>query len=120
MKEEKIIDKTKNSINTLHPYRLANDLWVYDDEDLGVYSEAFVMGSSEVINHLVGMECDKFTMFISAQPIPEYDAHLVKIKGDGSEGWYQLQGTGMEHWLCGQVLAYFPDYPSDIYVKLKK
>lgn len=109
--------KANNSINTLHPYRVDKDLWVYDDEDLGVYSEAFVLGSSEVINHLVGMDCNKFTMHISSKTIPEYDAHLIKIHGR-EEGWYQLEGSNMEHWLCGQVLAYFSEYPEEIFVKI--
>lgn len=111
--------KAKNVINILFPYRLEDNLWVYDDEDLGVYREAFVMGSSEVINHLVGMECRKFTMAISHSIIPQYDAHLIKIEGDGSQGWYRHEESGMEHWLCGCVLDYFEDYPENIYVKIQ-
>lgn len=114
------MNKTRNSINILYPYRIAEDQWVYDDEDLGVYKEAFVMGSSEVINHLVGMKCNKFKALISSSPIPEHTAKLNRIKKDGIEGWYQLEGTDMEHWLCGCVLDYFPKYPKEIYVKIEK
>src|SRR6187397_3183436 len=93
--------KTNNVINTLYPYRVSPELWVYDDEDLGVKGEAFVVGSSEVINHLVGMDCNKFTAHISSQPIPGADAHLIAIAREGIDGWYNLEGTDMEHWLCG-------------------
>ena len=117
--EAKIQNKKRNSINTLSPYRIDDNLWVYDDEDLGVYKEAFVMGSSEVINMLVGMECRKFTMHISASPIPKYEAMLTKIEGDGTPGWYKLEGTDMEHWLCEQCCQYFKEgYPPNIFVKI--
>lgn len=111
--------KTLNEVNTIHPYRTKFGTWVYDDEDLGVFSEAFVMGSSEVIDHLVGSDTNFFDAHISAKPIPTYDARLIKIdKEDGFDGWYQLEGTEMENWLCACVTDYFPDYPDSIYVKI--
>ena len=109
--------KANNEVNVIHPYRTQYRTWVYDDEDLGVYSEAFVMGSSEVIDHLVGEETNSFQAAISAKPLPKYDARLIKIEGE-EEGWYQLEGTDMQHWLCGCVLDYFQDYPDNIYVKI--
>lgn len=118
------IDKTQNSINILHPYRTQYRTWVYDDPDVPVYGEAFVMGSSEVIDILVGQECNSFKMLISCKPIPKHTAKIIRIKEqeeiDGIKGWYQLEGTSMKHWLCGQVLAYFPDYPEEIYIKIEK
>lgn len=118
--------KSKNVINTIYPYRWKGT-WFYDDEDLGVHKEAFVMGSSEVIDHLVGSETNSFTAHISSQPIPKATAHLVNVdheqvkEGDTPiiQGWYRLEGTDMIHWLCGCVLDYFEGYPKDIYVKLE-
>lgn len=82
--------KSNNQINVISPYRKGN-IWVYDDPDIGVYSEPFVMGSSEVIDFLVGEETNFFDAAISSKPIPKYDARLVKIEVEkGIEGWYQL------------------------------
>lgn len=114
--------KAKNVINVLNPYRTSYGTWVYDDPDIGVHAEAFVCGSSEVIDHLVGKDTNKFTALISKDPIPGYQARLVRLKEkekeDKIQGWYQLEGTNMEHWLCGCVLDYFEGYPDNIYVQL--
>lgn len=110
--------KSKNVINVLYPYRTENGTWVYDDSDIGVFKEAFVMGSSEVIDHLVGLDCNNFKLLISSNPIPNYTAKLNKLDRE-YEGWYQLEGTNMEHWLCGCVLDYFENYPDNIYVKIE-
>lgn len=111
--------KATNEVNVIHPYRTQYRTWVYDDPDIGVYSEAFVMGSSEVIDHLVGEETNQFTATISAKPLPKHNARLIKIDEEkGIEGWYQLEGTEMKHWLCGCVLDYFTGYPNDIYVSI--
>lgn len=121
---KKLISKANNALNIIHPYRTPHGTWVYDDEDLNVYSEAFVLGSSEVIDHLVGKETNFFDAIISSNPIPNPTALLVKIEKEferfGSiPGWYKLEGTDMEHWLCGKVLDYFPDYPQQIFVKIE-
>ena len=111
--------KASNEVNVIHPYRTPYGGWVYDDPDIGVYSEAFVMGSSEVIDHLVGKKCNQFTATISRNKLPKYDARLIKIEEEKDiEGWYQLEGTKMKHWLCGCVLDYFVGYPDNIYVSL--
>lgn len=133
--------KASNTVNTLHPYRdPVSKGWYYDDEDLGVYKEAFVMGSSEVIDHLVGKDCNSFTAHISHSKIPAYTARLKKLSpkealeqekhlgyeavdekdSEPMQGWYRLEGTEMVHWLCGCVLDYFTGYPANIYVKIVK
>lgn len=117
-----LVDKSKNLVNILHPYRTPYGSWVYDDPEIPVMGEAFVCGSSEVIDQLVGKETNSFTAAISAKPIPGYHARLNRLydeeKKDGIEGWYQLDGTDMKHWLCNCVKDYFPDYPKYIYVLL--
>lgn len=112
--------KSTNEVNVIYPYRTKHGTWVYDDEDLGVYSEAFVMGSSEVIDMLVGMETNSFMATISTKPLPQITAKLVKTSPANGfqlqDGWYELEGTGVKHWLCGCVLDYFQGYPDNIYV----
>lgn len=114
--------KAKNTVNILHPYRTSFGTWVYDDPDIGVYSEAFVCGSSEVIDHLVGEDNNFFDLVISAHPLPGYQAKIVKIQKEEEptiEGWYHLEGTEMDHWLCGEVLSYFEGYPDEIYIRVE-
>lgn len=114
------IDKSNNQVNVIHPYRTRYGSWVYDDPDLNVFMEAFVMGSSEVIDHLVGKDVNYFDATISQFPLPKPTAVLTRLDEKNSEqgmnGWYHLEGTDMDHWLCGCVLDYFPGYPEKIYV----
>lgn len=116
------ISKKNNAINILHPYK-SGSCWQYDDVELDVYHEPFVMGSSEVITSIVGEDCLSFEMLISKDPIPTYTAKIIHrsdLEQDGVQGWYQLEGTEMTHWLCGHLLDYFTGYPDQIYVKINK
>lgn len=117
--KKKIISKVNNAINVLFPYRTKSGMWVYDDEDLGVYGEAFVCGSSEVIDAVVGMDKDQCVATISSKPFPNYALKLSKDKSEEMPGWYLAEPLGMKHWLCSKVLDYFPDYPEEIYVKIE-
>ncbi len=125
----KTIDKTKNQINVIYPYRTQGGTWVYDDPDIPVYAEAFVMGSSELIDMLVGEDCNKFIAYISSSPLPKSTVILDNIDdkvendmGDISiEGWYQMRGTQHKNWLCNHLNDYFyPPYPKTIYVSIIK
>lgn len=112
--------KHKNQVNVIYPYRTHGGTWVYDDPDVPVFAEAFVMGSSELIDHFVGEKAMKFTAYISSKPLPRQTLHLVNIdKGGEIQGWYRLVGTDMENWLCGHVLDYFEGYPQNIYVSIE-
>jgi hypothetical protein len=122
-----LLDKTKNQINVIYPYRTKGGTWVYDDPDVPVFAEAFVMGSSELIDMLVGKECNNFVAFISSKPLPEptvildnIDTEETQALSAGLLGWYQMRGTDHKNWLCGHVKDYFPDYPKQIYVKIEK
>ena len=123
MSKNKKIIKTNNVINILYPFRTSHGIWVYNDEDLGVYSEAFVCGSSEVIDAVVGKNVNNCIVVISSQPFPSPTLVLHKIEKieeglDNMLGWYRAEPLGMEHWLCSKILDYFPNYPETIYVKI--
>lgn len=142
MKVKEKLDKSKNQINTIYPYRTEHGDWAYDDEDVPVYKEAFVCGSSELIDQLVGKDCVGFTAHISAKRIPGYTVKLnnidEKVKKDDAiemfgdevevedptaympQGWYEMEGTGHRNWFCGHLLDYFEGYPKEIYVKIEK
>jgi hypothetical protein len=118
-----IMDKSKNQINTIFPYRTKGGTWAYDDEDLDVFAEAFVCGSSELIDQLVGKETDSFTANISAKYMPGYTVKLINIdetEKDQIQGWYQMEGTTHKNWFCGHLLDYFEGYPKEIYVTIIK
>lgn len=114
--------KQNNAINLLDLYRLPDGMWVYDDPDLGVYVEAFILGSSEVIDSVVGEKTKTCTIAVSSEPIPFADAVLVNVDDEvegNIRGWYQKDDSDLPpNWLCGRTLDYFPDYPKRIYAKV--
>jgi len=121
-------DKSKNLVNVIYPYRTQGNTWVYDDTDVPVYGEAFVMGSSELIDILVGEDCDNFTAYISAEPLPNPTVILDNIDEKmesnaddfNMQGWYQMRGTNHKNWFCNHIMDYFNVLPKTIYVVIKK
>lgn len=119
----KLKDKTKNQVNVIHPYRTKFGTWVYDDEDIPVYAEAFVMGSSELIDIVVGKDCNNFTAYISEKPLPNPTCILDNIDeevNDGMQGWYKMRGTDHVNWFCSHLNDYVSPYAPTIYVSIKK
>ena len=117
-----LVDKTGNQINVLYIYRDRGG-WVFDDSDVGLYKEAFVLGTDEIISSLVGKR-KKFKALISHSYIPDETGCLVKTvvrdkNGIESEGWYKQQGTEMLGWLCPATLHYFKEYPKEIHFKIE-
>lgn len=116
-------DKTGNQINVIYPYRTKHG-WSFDDEEVDLQGEPFIAGIPAIIDSIVG-ERDSFTAYISHSPIPNYTGHLVRmekkeLKGySPQQGWYRLEETGMEGWLCPATLKYFKEYPSSIYFKIE-
>ena len=110
--------KQNNQINVIFPYKLGN-MWVYDDPDVPVYAEPFVMGSSELIDFFVE-GAENCTVLFSEKPLPEYTAILDEEKDqEGFKGFYRLRGSTHVNWLCGHLLDYFLDYPKQIYILIK-
>lgn len=117
----KLKSKASNAVNVIWPYRTPEKDWVFDDEDLELKAEAFVMGTSEMIDHLVGTKAMRFRATISTNPLPKITAKLNRIAdAGGMPGWYQLEGTDIQHWLCGVTCLYFKNYPEVIYVHLDR
>ena len=96
---------------------------MYDDLDVPVVAEAFVAGSSELIDLLVGPDCNKFTAYISKDPMPNLSVVLDNIDhlvDEPIKGYYEMRSTGHRNWFCGHLLDYFEGYPDTIYVSIKK
>ncbi len=125
------------SILTIYPYRLGQ-CWVFDDPRTGVKEEAFVLGSSEVLTHLV--EAKKipnalkgFALHFGDEPFDGFDAELTWQRSDDSQvvpgmdgsasqifgNWYKgvVAGEEMQGWLCPALGLYFTTAPARIFVK---
>lgn len=92
---------------------------MYDDADLDVWREPFVLGSSELITAVVG-DASTCQVAFSGSPLPNATVVLRNIDHelDGDvPGWYQAEGLDHSpNWLCGRTLDYFHDYPAMLYV----
>jgi len=115
-------DKTGNQINVLNVFK-KNNVWVFNDEAVGLYEEPFVSNINPIIATVV--EGNEFTAFISHSPIPGENIVLdrVALSGDSNleeTGWYVMRGTGMEGWLCPATLKFFAEYPKEIHVMIQK
>ena len=115
--ETSLVDKTGNQINVIYPYRTQGGGWAFDDHEVGLHREPFVLGIPEIIDSIVG-ERDSIVAYISKDPIPKHTGHLIRVKGE-EPGWYTLQGTKMVGWLCPATLKYFKEYPENIYFKIE-
>lgn len=109
-------DKTGNQINLIYPYKTQYGGWSFDDAEVGLQGEPFVAGIPEIIDALVG-NATKFEAAISKDPIKDYTCRL--IRDEEGKGDYTMEETGAKGWLCPATLKYFPEYPANIYVKIK-
>lgn len=116
------IDKTRNQINTIYPFKNKYGTWVFNDEAVGLHEEPFVSNINPIIETVV--KRDKFTAFISHSTIANEQIILDRVDdnshGDIGEGWYQMRGTGLIGWLCPATLKYFSSYPKEIHVRIEE
>src|SRR4051812_9451327 len=74
----------QNGIFSIHPYRWQN-MWVFDDERVGLAKEPFVMGIPEIIDravaHLPNPEQGFTVLFNNIGP-PSPDIVLTKLESD--------------------------------------
>lgn len=117
-----VIDKTKNQINIIHPFKNEHGIWVFIDLSVGLYHEPFVGNMNPIIESVV--KGDKFTAFISHSFIAGEQIILDRIddtgNGDIGDGWYQLRNTELVGWLCPATLKYFETYPKELHVKIQE
>jgi hypothetical protein len=117
-----------NAINTIFPYKI-NGTWFFDDESTGLKREAFVCGTSELIDVLVkGFNVPNaesgFKLTFSANPFPEHNDKVVWLKEDeyGMGNWFVYENLyvgKMEFWLCPAMYHYLNPAPKEIYVKVE-
>lgn len=110
----------QNAVFSLRPYRWQN-MWVFDDERVGLVKEPFVMGIPEIIDkavaHLKNPEAG-FTLLFNNTGLPSADVVLKKANSDSGGTWYQQEGTGLKGWLCPALFQYYPQAPDTLYIKV--
>ncbi|VFS48566.1 DUF6717 family protein [Budvicia aquatica] len=111
-----------NIINVIAPYKYL-DMWVFDDEKVGLVQEPFVSGADLMIDRIVEFipNAEKgFIMIFSGEKFPEADICLEWRGPESSGNQYYSKELDMEGWLCPALLKYFTDAPEKIYIKIKE
>ena len=111
-----------NAINVIAPYRHL-DMWVFDDERVGLVQEPFVCGIDTMLDLLTApiANAEKgFVLLFSVTAFPGHDLELVWLREDNGGNWYYSADLEMEGWLCPALFKYFDQAPVAIYIKLKE
>ena len=107
----------QNALKFLTLYK-EGDIWMFDDEFLGIKREVFVPSASDVITELVRKRftCDrtKNVQIIIGEKVelPDAEIHHVPEQPDNT---YEYKGK--ELWLCPVLLRFFNTPPKTIQVK---
>jgi len=108
-----------NALSVLFPYKYEG-MWVFDDPDVGLRREPFVLGIDEMINRVVALipNADKgFKLLFSATPFPGYTVKLEWRREESGGNWYYCPQFGIEGWLCPALFKYFDKAPTELYGK---
>jgi hypothetical protein len=111
--------RSANSIIVLVPYRYGGT-WVFDDPDVGLTREPFVVGVPEMIDEMVRDIPDAengFRLLFSAEPFPGCTHTFTWVRAEGSGNWYRCEELDMEGWLCPGLLAYYREPPQRLYAR---
>ncbi|MCW3112706.1 MAG: hypothetical protein JWR18_1102 [Segetibacter sp.] len=112
----------QNGVFGIRPYRWQN-MWVFDDERVGLVKEPFVMRIPEIINKAVAHlpnPAAGFTVLFNNTGLPSADVVLRKLDIDSGGSWYEQEGTGMKGWLCPALFKYYPQAPERLYIKVSE
>ena len=115
---------SENSISVIKPYKWMN-LWVFDDDRVGLVREPFVAGADTMIDIALEQKgianADAgFLLLFSATPFPGADIELVWRRTDLGGNVYAWRDIEHEGWLCPALLKYFPEPPKTIYAQLRE
>ena len=108
-----------NTINVIFPNKW-EDVWVFDDERVGLQKEPFVSGADNVLDLLTIDVPDAengFRLTFSATPFPNYDACVEWRREEHGGNWYYAPIYEAEGWLCPALMKYFDYVPAKIFAK---
>jgi hypothetical protein len=111
----------KNSIFVIKPYKW-EDMWVFDDPNVGLVKEAFVGGVDRIIDvatsHIPKAK-EGFLAVFSAGYFPDAQIVLEWVREEGGGNVYRWPEKGMEGWLCPALFRYFEKAPEKLYVQMR-
>jgi hypothetical protein len=108
-----------NQIQVIAPYWHAGT-WTFDDPEVGLTREPFVMGVPEMIDDLVRDIPNAqrgFRLLFSASPFPGFQRRLEWIREEMEGNWYRAEEPLMKGWLCPALFKYFDQAPKELYVR---
>lgn len=110
-----------NSINIIKPYKYL-DMWVFDDEKVGLLQEPFVSGADTLIDKAtksIPNAENEFILIFSKDYFPDTDLCLEWQRSDNAGNWYYSKEFDTEGWLCPALFKYFTDAPKNLYIKVE-
>ena len=96
-----------------------DDMWVFDDEYLGMDKEPLVAGMPQIVDDLVRNISDArgaFKLLFSPAPFPGYRMKLERTGEDDQCGGYAIDGRPEEGRLSAALSNYFATPPETIFV----
>lgn len=96
--------------------------WAYDDAEVGVFGEPFVLGADQMLTQLRAIQVDDsldpFRLVFSASSFPGA-LSVRRLHEEGGGVWYEaeLADETLRGWLCGHFFDYFETAPDRVYVK---
>ena len=110
-----------NSLVVIHPYKF-DEIWVFDDEKVGLVREPFIAGADTIIDRMVAHIPDAekgFSLIVSANPFPGYQSKFEWRREEYGGNWYYSSEFDMEGWLCPALLKYFEAAPKELYAQCR-
>jgi hypothetical protein len=112
-----------NQLNVIAPYWLESaEVWVFDDERVGLVQEPFVCGINEMIDDVVRdipNARSGFRLIFSTAPFPGFQRKLTWVREEMGGNWYHSAELAADGWLCPALFRYFDEAPRELYVKAK-
>jgi len=101
------------------------NIWVFDDENVGLDKEPFVEGADMIIDHALaekGLPNPEagFRLIFSAGEFPRYDVRFDWLREGEGGNWYASEEFQMESWLCPALLKYSDEAPKHIYARFEE
>jgi hypothetical protein len=110
---------TKNSLFVNAPYQHQGS-WVFDDPEVGLHREPFVLGVDTMIDRMVASipnATKGFRAIFSAERFPGAETKLEWRREESGGNWYYSEKFKVEGWLCPALFKYFSKAPREIWVK---
>jgi hypothetical protein len=106
---------------SIRPYRW-NGQWVFDDPAVDLEREPFVEGADQMIDvataHIPNADSGFLAVF-SDDSFPDARIILDLVRRDRGGGIYRWAEHNMEGWLCQELLRYFSEPPSRLYIQVR-